>query len=126
MLSLTHHTLASTLRTTAALAPLVLVNICNAALSADPIYTNVQVSAAKWSPKGNLVIFAGPDVTHNTLFATSSLLTSTISLALPDDPWISSHLNVKWGKVMINSVPTGISKKYPCAFPGCLLAAAYQ
>ena len=37
VLSLTHHTLASTLRTTAALAPPVLVNVCNAVLSADPI-----------------------------------------------------------------------------------------
>ena len=113
VLSLTHHMLASTLRTTAALAPPVLVNVCNTALASDPIHANVQVSAAKWSPKGNLVVFAGPDVLHNALFATSSLLTSAISRALPDDPQISSCLNVKWGKVMINSVPTGVSKDPP-------------
>ena len=57
VLSLTYHMLASTLRTTTALTPPVLVNICNTALSADPIYTNVLVSTVKWSPKGNLVCF---------------------------------------------------------------------
>ena len=114
VLSLTHHTLASTLRTTMALAPPVLVNVCNAALSADPIHANAWVSAAKWSPKGNLVVFARPDVTHNALFATS-LLASAISWALPDNLQISSRLNVKWGKVMINSMPTGVSKDHPSA-----------
>ena len=123
VLSLTHHMLLLTLRTTAALTPPVLVNVYNAALSADPIHTNVQVSTAKWSPKGNLVIFAGLDVMHNALFTTSSLLTSTISWALPDDLWISSHLNVKWGKVMINSVPTGITEDHPTAH---FLAACWQ
>jgi len=32
---------------------------------------------------------------------------------LPDDPKISSCLNVKWGKVLINSVPTGVVEGYP-------------
>ena len=123
VLSLTYHMLASTLRTTVALAPPVLVNVCNAVLSANPIHANVQVSAAKWSPKGNLVVFARPDVTCNVLFATSSLLTSAISWALPDDLWISSCLNVKWGKVMINSIPTGITKDHPTAHS---LAACWQ
>jgi len=109
VLSLTHHTLASTLRATAALAPPVLVNACNAALS------TVRVSAAKWTPKGNLVVFTGPGVSRNALFATSHVLTSAVSQALPDDPQISSRLNVKWGKVMISSVPTGISEESPSA-----------
>ena len=115
VLSLTHHTLASTLCATAALAPPVLVNACNAALSADPTHANVRVSAAKWSPKGNLVVFAGPGVSRDALFTTSHILTSAISRALPDDPRISSRLNVKWGKVMISSVPTGVSEESPSA-----------
>jgi len=41
MLSLTHHTLVSTLRAKAALAPPVLVDACNVALSADPAHANV-------------------------------------------------------------------------------------
>jgi len=115
VLSLTHHTLASTLCATAALAPPVLVNACNAALSADPTHTNVRLSAAKWTPKGNLVVFAGPGVSRDALFATSYLLTSAVSRALPDDPRISSRLNVKWGKVMISSVPTGVTEESPSA-----------
>jgi len=115
VLSLTHHTLSSTLRAKAALAPPVLVATCNAALSADPAHTNVRVSAAKWTPKGNLVVFAGPGVSRDALFATSHILTSAVSWVLPEDLAISSRLNVKWGKVLINSVPTGISEGCPTA-----------
>ena len=115
MLSLTHHTLVLTLRAKAALAPPVLVAACNAALSTNPIHTNVQVSAAKWTPKGNLVVFAGPGVSRDALFTTSHILTSAVSRVLPEGPQISSRLNVKWGKVMVNSVPTGISEGCPTA-----------
>ena len=41
------------------------------------------------------------------------LLTATVSWVLPDDPKISSYLNVKWGKVLINSVPTSIVEGHP-------------
>ena len=58
-------------------------------------------------------MFTGPGVSRDALFATSSLLTSAISWALPDDPQISSCQNVKWGKVMINSIPTGIVEGHP-------------
>ena len=84
-------------------------------LSADPTHTNVRVSAAKWTPKGNLVVFAGPGVLRDALFATSHLLTSAVSRVLPEDPVISSRLNIKWGKVLINLVPTGVSKGHPTA-----------
>ena len=115
VLSLTHHMLTSTLRAKAALALPVLVNTCNTTLSADPAHANVQVSAAKWTPKGNLVVFASPGVSRNALFATSHILTSAMSWVLPEDPAISSRLNVKWGKVLINSVPTGVSEGCPTA-----------
>jgi len=116
VLALTHHTLSSTLKAKAdsVLAP-VLVKVCNDALASNPIHTNIQVSAAKWTPKGNLVVFASPGVSHNALFTTLYLLSSTISQALPDDLKISSHLNVKWGKVLINSVPTSIIEGHPHA-----------
>jgi len=113
VLSLTHHTLTQTLHTKAATVPSVLVNICNSTLSANPIHANIWVSAAKWTPKGNLVVFAGPGISFKALFATSPLLTAAMSQALPDEPTISSYQNVKWGKVMINSVPTGVIKGHP-------------
>ena len=95
MLALTHHMLSTTLKAKAAILAPALVEICNDALASDPTHANVWVSAAKWTPTGNLVVFAGPGVSRDALFATSHLLTTTISRALPDHPTISSCLNVK-------------------------------
>jgi len=69
MLSLTHHTLISTLQSHAdsVVAP-ALVDAMNCMLSASPTHASVQVSAVKWTPKGNLVVFAGPSVFCKTLF----------------------------------------------------------
>jgi len=53
VLSLTHHTLVSTLRAKAALAPPVLVNACNATLSADPTHANVVASGTR-APQSQL------------------------------------------------------------------------
>ena len=116
MLSLTHHTLTLTLQSYAdsVVAP-ALVNAMNCALSTLPTHTSVWVSAAKWTPKGNLVIFAGPSVLCETLFNALPILTSAVSQALPEDPAISSCLNIKWGKVLINSVPTGVVEGHPHA-----------
>ena len=113
MLALTYHMLSLTLKAKAesVLAP-ALVKVCNDALASNPTHTNVWVSAAKWTPKGNLVVFASPRVSCDALFATSHLLTAAIFRALPDDPKISSCLNVKWGKV-INSVPTSVVEGHP-------------
>ena len=96
MLALTHHMLSMTLKAKvdSILAP-ALVKVCNATLASNPIHTNVQVSTAKWTPMGNLVVFASPGVSCNALFATSYLLTTAVSQALPDNLIISSHLNVK-------------------------------
>ena len=92
-----------------------LVEAMNCDLAASPTHASVRVSAAKWTPKGNLVVFAGPGVSRKTLFLALPLLTQSVSRALPDDPAISSRLNVKWGKVLINSVPTGVVEGYPHA-----------
>ena len=71
VLSLMHHMLFLALKTKVAtvLAP-VLVKVCNNMLALDPTHANIWVSAAKWTPKGNLVVFAGPDITYDALFAT--------------------------------------------------------
>ena len=58
-------------------------------------------------------MFASPRVSHDALFATCHLLTSAVSWALPDDPKISFCLNIKWGKVLINSVPTSVIEGHP-------------
>ena len=93
----------------------ILVKACNEVLAKDPTFASVWMSAAKWTPKGNLVIFAGPGVSHDQLFSATYILTSAILRALPEDPCITSRLNVKWGKVLINSVPTGVVEGHPHA-----------
>jgi len=114
VLSLMHHTLTSTLKAAAAsvLAP-ALVEVSNAALTTTPQYTHVRVSAAKWTPKGNLVVFAGPGVSRDALYSAAHIINSAVSEALPEDPHISARLNVKWGKVLINSVPTSVVEGHP-------------
>ena len=116
VLSLMHYMLTSTLKAAAAmvLAP-ALVEVSNTALATTPQYAHIRVSAAKWTPKGNLVVFAGPGVSHNALFSAAHTINSAISKALPEDPHISTRLNVKWGKVLINSVPTSVIEGHPTA-----------
>ena len=116
MLSLTHHTLISTLQShvDSVVAP-ALVDVMNHALSALPTHAGVQVSTAKWTPKGNLVVFAGPGILQETLFNALPILTSAVGQALLEDPTISLCLNIKWGKVLINLAPTGIIEGHPHA-----------
>ena len=114
MLSLLYHMLTLTLKAAAAtvLAP-ALVKVSNTALATNLQYAHIRVSAAKWTPKGNLVIFAGPGVSRDALYSAAPLINSTVSEALPEDPRISAHLNVKWGKMLINLVPTGVVEGHP-------------
>ena len=96
VLSLTNHTLTLMLQSHAdSVVVPALVEAMNRDLAASPTHTSVRVSAAKWMPKGNLVIFAGPGVSRETLFLALPLLTQSVSWALPDDLAISSRLNVK-------------------------------
>jgi len=116
VLSLMHHMLTSMLKATTALvlAP-ALVEVSNTALAATLQYAHIRVSTAKWMPKGNLVIFAGPSVSCDMLYSAAPLINSAVGEALPEDPCISARLNVKWGKVLINSVPTSIIEGHPTA-----------
>jgi len=64
MLSLSNCSHDDSLRTTAGVLAPAMVHVCNDALAADPTFTSVQVSATRWTPKGNLVIFAGLDTMY--------------------------------------------------------------
>ena len=93
-----------------------LVGVCNDALASIPTFVSVRVSACRWTPKGNLVVFASLDTLRDQLSATSHLLTTAIATSLPD---ASTHiffcLNVCWGKVLVNGVPTGVMDDFPAA-----------
>ena len=87
-----------------------LVGVCNNTLASILTFASVRVSACRWTPKGNLVVFAGPDMSRDQLSAASHLLTSAVATSLPDaSARVSSRLNVRWGKVLINGVPTGVT-----------------
>ena len=110
MLSLIGHTLDMTLKMQAGVLAPGLVGVRNDALASIPTFASVRVSACRWTPKGNLVVFAGPDTSRDQLSATSHLLTSAIAASLPNaSACVSSRLNVCWGKVLVNGVPTGVT-----------------
>ena len=101
-----HH---STLQSLAMLQARHLMEICNEALGSEAHYASVRLSAAKWAPSGNLVVFTGPDTTLTQLQSAHHLITSAIEGALPGAASLSSCPNVKWSKILIRSVPTGVT-----------------
>jgi hypothetical protein len=103
------HSADETLKGVASALPATLVPVCNEALISSAAHANVRVSAARWTAKGNLVLTAGPDTTLAQLTSASSLLTSAIQAHLPSSPSCSSRANVRWSKLLINSVPTGVT-----------------
>ena len=78
-------------------------------MGVDRNNANVRVSAAKWAPSGNLVVFAGPDTNLTQLQQSHHIITSAIEAALPQPVPLASRPNVKWSKLLINSVPTGVT-----------------
>ena len=95
MLSLIGHTLDTTLKTQAGVLAPGLVGVCNNALASVPTFASVWVSACRWTPKGNLVIFARPDTSRDQLSTASHILTMAVAASLPDvSARISSRLNV--------------------------------
>src|SRR5712691_11186691 len=107
VLSIPRATIANNLSVHLALPADGLALLCSEALAAQPVYAHVKVSAARWTPKGNLVIFGGPATSQDALLASCHVLTSAIStrLSLPGPSPISARANVKWGKVLVNGVP---------------------
>ena len=75
--------------------------------------TQVHASAARWTAKGNLVIWGGANTTAHQLTTTLPHFTETLQVTLsaladkaPISPPTVRH-NVKWSKLRINAVPTG-------------------
>ena len=110
IISLSHTTASVHLRAQASMAPASLVILCNEALSKAPCHTNVRLSAARWMPKGNLVMVGGPATSLAQLKDTTHLITNTIQSTLPEPTTsLVSRANIKWSKLLINGVLTGVS-----------------
>ncbi|KAI0280452.1 hypothetical protein BC826DRAFT_1149386 [Russula brevipes] len=88
----------------------------NKHLSTTKVYTAVQVSAARWTSKGNLVLTAAHTVTQQQLNFASAYIKKVIGTSLDrhaphlklTEPIIRA--TVKWSKITINGVPTGVSE----------------
>ncbi|KAH9049297.1 hypothetical protein EDB83DRAFT_2631935 [Lactarius deliciosus] len=83
----------------------------NAALGPSP--HQVTLSAARWTAKNNLVVVAGPDtlafhISHASHFI-STTLASFLSQSLDTPLPISARENVRWSRLLVNSLPTGVS-----------------
>jgi hypothetical protein len=91
------------------------VEICTAlnnALTFSP-YNQVHISASRWTAKGNLIVTGGHQTTAHQLQLASPSIAQAFSAAFSSDvtPIASPHTqaNVKWSKILINSLPTGVS-----------------
>ena len=73
----------------------ILMATCNEALGSEARYANIWVSAVKWSPAGNLVVFSGPETTLAQLTAAHHIIVSAIEGALLGPISLFSHPNVK-------------------------------
>jgi hypothetical protein len=113
MVHLHHTSLLMTLRKIANTQAPCLVTACNEVLTSKAHYASVQVSAAKWAPLGNLVVFTGPDTNLTQLQTTHHLIVLAIEAALPQPTLLTSHPNIKWSKLLINAVPTRVTASAP-------------
>jgi hypothetical protein len=86
----------------------------------DRLYTQghqqVKLSAAKWTSKGNLVFTAHHTVTQAQLTDASHTILTLLREEYPNTFSLTTELtaraNVKWSKILINSVPTGINNTH--------------
>ncbi|KAN0103758.1 hypothetical protein V8E52_011664 [Russula decolorans] len=80
----------------------------------DRLYTqrhqHVKLSTAKWTSKGNLVFTAHHTVTQAQLTDASHTILTLLQEEYPNTFTLTTELtawaNVKWSKILINSIPT--------------------
>ena len=88
----------------------------------------VQLAAVRWTAKGNLVITGGPAATPHTLQTAAPHISSIIPSIIPSkitSPLPQPRANVKWSKILLNSVPTGASEdRAPYTPDECHIALA--
>jgi hypothetical protein len=90
--------------------PGLIVAHLNAALRASP--HQASISAARWTSKNNLVLTGGPDTTAHNLTSSSHFLSNVLSSLLAADQSapvpISVRENLRWSRITINNIPTGV------------------
>jgi len=95
--------------------PELCVDINTALLASDNDQTHI--SAARWTARENLILTGGPNTTVQQLQSSIPLIrqhfaTAYLSSDEPDSPPLPTiRPNVKWSKILLNSVPTRVSPK---------------
>jgi hypothetical protein len=92
--------------------PVEICSILNDALTVTP-HNQVHVSAVRWTAKGNLVVTGGHMTTAQQLQIASPLIakafTDAFSTAAAPITTPHTRANVKWSKILINGLPTGVT-----------------
>jgi hypothetical protein len=92
--------------------PVDICNILNNALNITP-HNQVHVSATRWTAKGNLIITGGHMTTVQQLQLASPLIFKAFNDAYSGTvtPFTPPHTraSIKWSKILINGLPTGVS-----------------
>jgi hypothetical protein len=75
-------------------------------------FVDVKLSAARYTKKGNLVLTAHHATSQHQLNSASPTIKTFVeqlyaSANLPTPPTLTARSNVKWSKILINSVPVG-------------------
>ncbi|KAI0245861.1 hypothetical protein BJV78DRAFT_1287043 [Lactifluus subvellereus] len=77
-------------------------------------HQQVRISATRWTDKGNLVLTGGISNTSHQLLTASlhiqSLLSEFYKGFIPPHTSLPIQANVKWSKILINRVPTGVTE----------------
>jgi hypothetical protein len=100
--------------------PVYFTDIFNDALKASPLH-QVHIAATWWTAKGNLVITRGHLNTVQQLQDCTKILSKALAKdqSIPDNaplPHPPTRPNVKWSKILINGIPTGVQVPRDQAF----------
>jgi hypothetical protein len=92
--------------------PVYFTEIFNDVLKASPLH-QVHIAATRWTAKGNLVITRGHLNTAQQLQDSTEILSRALAedQFVPDGaplPFPPTRPNIKWSKVLINGIPTGV------------------
>ncbi|KAH9019632.1 hypothetical protein EDB85DRAFT_1896559 [Lactarius pseudohatsudake] len=72
-----------------------------------------RVSTARWTTRDNLVLTGSPNTSAQNLQQATPTICQHFSESYPDSrvtlPTLRVRPNIKWSKILINSVPTGVS-----------------
>lgn len=79
----------------------------NYALSSSPTHSQVHISAAKWTARGNLILTAGPRTDAPHLNAALDFISKSLGTLIRTDDPLPIRANVKWSRILLNRVPTG-------------------